>query len=296
MRSLGPLPDLWGGPTRWRRRCRGESSFWNPATDPFGLPTAAPEVRQVLCLAAGVVEVEQTHYRCRDCGSGFFPSDRTFELQGQTAKQSAAGIVADTLVPDSFGEASRKLCNLTEVIVSATTLRRWTRNFGEEMQLFEREVVEEGMPGADRIDIGGDGTGVPLRRTGTKGVRGRQGDGAARTREAKAIATFAAEGTRPKTGEPTKDEGSDVRNALIDNAAAVDGLCRATEIADRLQPLRCLAGLVPGRRRPGTTRLPSAGCTMTAALVVPFGRSPRPRPMAACRSAGRNPHCSGSPS
>ncbi len=101
----------------------------------------------------GPVEVERTYCRCRGCGSGFFPLDRALGLEGQTATPGAASIVADTVVSDSFEEASRKLCNLAGVKVPATTLRRWTRGIGEEVQRFEREVVEEGKPGADRVCI-----------------------------------------------------------------------------------------------------------------------------------------------
>ena len=59
--------------------------------------------------------------------------------------------------------------------VPATTLRRWTRGIGEEVQRFEREVVEEGKPGADRVYIAADGTGVPMRRSETQGGEGQAG-------------------------------------------------------------------------------------------------------------------------
>jgi len=191
----------------------------------------------------GPVEVERIHCLCRGCGSGFFPLDRALGLEGQTATPGAASIVADAVVSDSFDEASRKLRNLAGVKVPATTLRRWVGELGEDVQRFEREVVEEGRPGAERVYVEADGTGVPVRRSETEGIRGRQEDGSARTREAKVIVTFTAEGTHPETGEPTKDRDSDVVSALIDSAAAVGGVSRASGFAGRLDRQLCRDGV-----------------------------------------------------
>jgi len=191
----------------------------------------------------GPVKVERMYCRCRDCGSGFFPLDRALGLEGQTATPGAASIVADTVGSDSFEEASRKLRNLAGVKVPATTLRRWARELGEDAQRFEREVVEEGKPGAERVYIEVDGTGVPMRQSETEGIAGRQEDGSARTREAKVIVTFTAEGRHPKTGEPMKDEDSDAVSALIDSAAAVGGISRTSEFAGRLDRHLCREGV-----------------------------------------------------
>ena len=192
------------------------------------------KARKSFASRLGPVEVERTYCRCPDCGGGFFPLDRALGLEGQTATPGAESIVADTVVSDSYEEASRKLCNLAGVKVPATTLRRWTRRLGEQAQRFEREAVEEGKPGAERVYVEADGTGVPVRQSEMEGVKGRQEDGSARTREAKVIATFTAEDTHPKTGEPMKDGGSGSVSALIDSAAAVGGVSRASEFAGRL--------------------------------------------------------------
>ena len=57
------------------------------------------------------------------------------------------------------------------------------------------------------------------------------------------IVTFTAEGTHPKTGEPTKDEGSDAVSALIDSAAAIGGVSRASDFAARLDRQLCRDGV-----------------------------------------------------
>ena len=111
----------------------------------------------------GSVEVERTYCRCRDCGSGWFPLDRALGLEVQSATPGAVNIVADAVVSDSFEEASRKLHNLAGVKVPATTLRHWALELGAAAQQFEREGVAESAPGAGRIYVEVDGTGVPMR-------------------------------------------------------------------------------------------------------------------------------------
>ncbi len=134
-----------------------------------------------LASRPGPVEAGRTHCRCRDCGSGLFPLDRALGLEGRTAAPGAASVVADAVVSDGLEEASRKLRNLAGVKVPATTLRRRTLEPGEETRRFERDVVEEGRPAAERACIEADGTGVPMRRSETEGVKGKQEDGSAKT-------------------------------------------------------------------------------------------------------------------
>ena len=190
----------------------------------------------------GPVKIERTYCRCRDCGSGFFPLDRALGLEGQKTTPGAAKLVADAVVSDSFEEASRKLYNSAGLVVSAATLRRWTHEFGEEMQRFERDIVAESALGVDRVYVEVDGTGVPMRRSETEGIKGKQKDGSARTREAKVIVTFTADGRHPKTGAPMKDKNSDAVSARIDSAAAVARVSGASEFAKRLDRHLCRTG------------------------------------------------------
>ena len=113
-------------------------------------------------------------------------------------------------------------------------MRRSTRALGEEMQRFERDVVAESSLGVDRVYVAVDGTGVPMRWSETEGIKGKQKDGSSRTREAKVIVTFTADGRHPKTGTPMKDKTSDAVSARIDSAAAVGRVSDASELVRRL--------------------------------------------------------------
>ena len=188
----------------------------------------------------GPVEVKRIHCRCRACGVGFLPLDRAPGPEGRSATPGAENMAADAVIGESYGEASRKLSNLSGVGIPPTTPGRLLHRLGGEAQRFGRESVEEGEPGADRVYVGPDGTGVPMRRDGTEGVKGKREDGSSGTKEAKVIVTFTAGDTDPETGEPVKDGGSGAVSALIDSAASVGGVSGGSDFAGRLDrhPLR----------------------------------------------------------
>ena len=147
-------------------------------------------------------------------------------------KNALALTYADAASSDSYEEASRKLKNLAGVAVSKATLQRHGTRIGQEMQAFEREDVEAEAPAAERVLLEIDGTGVPMAAREVEGVAGKQADGTAKTREAKAVTSFTAERRDPKTGEPRKDKNS---------GAGVDG--RSSEFGARLRQFGLWNGL-----------------------------------------------------
>ena len=183
----------------------------------------------------GPVTVERVYRRCRGCGGGHYPLDRVLGLEGESCTPGAASLMADTVGDSGFAEASRRLENLAGVTVPPSTLHRRALEIGKRIQRFEREVVEPGGPAAARLYLGVDGTGVPVRKSEAEGVRGKQADGSAKTREAKVVTIYTAERVHPKTGEPEKDPGSETRSGLIDSAAAVGGVSRGSAFAGRLE-------------------------------------------------------------
>ena len=71
------------------------------------------------------------------------------------------------------------------------------------------------------LNLGLDGTGVPVRPTEVEGRRGKQPDGSAKTREVKLVTVWTAE-TRDKQGRPVRDPGSVSYNAAVESAASRD--------------------------------------------------------------------------
>ena len=68
-----------------------------------------------------------------------------------------------------------------------------------------------------------------------EGVAGKQADGSAKTREAKAVVCREADSLDPKTGEPRKGRNSGAVSVRIDSARSVNGLSRSSEFAARLE-------------------------------------------------------------
>ena len=151
----------------------------------------------------GPVRIERSYCYCRECGAGFHQLDRTLGLEGRTAAPGAESLYADVASSESCGQACRKLKNLAGVEVPKTTLLRHVAGIGEEMQAFERADAEAS-PAAERVLLGIDGTGVPMAAREVEGVVGKQADGTAKTREAKAVVCRDADSLDPKTGEPRK--------------------------------------------------------------------------------------------
>jgi len=190
----------------------------------------------------GPIEIERTFCYGRTCRKGFFPLDRALGLEGETRMPGAAKRVTDAVDSDSYAVASRKRANLSRLRISAKTLNRAAIKLGQAAQDYEQDGVKVSEIVCDRIYLEVDGTGVPMRKSETEGVKGKQADGAAKTREAKVIDSFTADGIDPKTGLPVKDKGSDWVSGSIDRAAAVGCGSGAPGFGARLDRHLCRTG------------------------------------------------------
>ena len=122
------------------------------------------------------------------------------------------------------------------------TLNRAAIKLGQAAQDDEQDVVKASAIVRDRMSLEVDGTGVPMRTCETEGVKGQQADGSAKTKEAKVIVTFTADGVDPKTGHSAQDNGSDGVSGRIDSAAAVGYGSVAAGFIERLDRHLCRTG------------------------------------------------------
>ena len=99
---------------------------------------------------------------------------------------------------------------------------------------FEREEVAEGRPLEPRMYLSIDGTGIPMRKEETEGVRGRQADGTSKSRGAKLAVIHTAGGRDPETGAALKDRGGESVSRLTAGAAAPSGGREPSAFAARL--------------------------------------------------------------
>ncbi len=128
-------------------------------------------------------------------------------------------------------------------------MQRRAGTIGNKACQFERVIVEGAAPAASRHYLAMDGTGVPMRQEETKGIRGKQEDGSSKTREAKVVIAYTAQGRSPKTGEVTKDKGSETVSAATccvsarsDFAARVERQIHRTGLGDAEEVARLSDG------------------------------------------------------
>jgi len=176
---------------------------------------------RTLTTALGDLTLSRAWYHCDACGTGTCPRDRALGIAGTSLSPAVTrmtGLVASMV---SFAEGSELLDGLAGVAVDAKTVERTAEALGRQVAADERDVVEAGSPSAPVMYLGMDGTGLPMRAPELVGRAGKQPDGSARTREAKLVTTWTAEG-RDSEGIPVRDPGSVSYSAAIESAATHD--------------------------------------------------------------------------
>jgi len=176
---------------------------------------------KVVTTVLGPLRLSRAYYHCAACGEGFYPRDR--EMGIENASLSPALVRMTGLVGSmvSFVEGHTLLKELAGVAVDPKRVERTAEALGAEVAADERRVVESDPPSAPTMYLGMDGTGVPMRREEIAGRKGKQEDGSAKTREAKLVTVWTAEG-RDKEGIPVRDPGSVSYSAAIESAAQKD--------------------------------------------------------------------------
>jgi hypothetical protein len=96
--------------------------------------------------------------------------------------------------------------------------------------------------------LGMDGTGVPMRPAELAGRAGKGSDGTARTREAKLVTVWSAEG-RDEAGTPVRDPGSVSYSAAIESAATLDTEATLSPFAARVEREAVRRGFEAAARR-----------------------------------------------
>ena len=130
-------------------------------------------------------------------------------------------MVGSAAAEASFATTSALLQELAGVTVEAKQAERVAEALGERIAADEQRPVPAGTPSAPTMYLGMDGTGIPVRRSEVAGRAGKQPDGSAKTREAKLVSVWTAEG-RDATGVPQRDAGSVSYSAAVESAAGRD--------------------------------------------------------------------------
>lgn len=152
----------------------------------------------------GLVTISRNWYKAEG-SEGRFPMDTALALVGSYTPTLAA-LMARCAANEPYERAAESFKALTGVPVEARQFLRVVedlRGLAEKFQL-EPSPGEKSRP--PRAYVAVDGTGAPMRKEELDGIKGRQEDGSARTREVKVCAIF----TQSDLGseKPWRDIGS----------------------------------------------------------------------------------------
>ena len=171
-----------------------------------------------LISALGVLRLKRSYYHCDACSGGFFPKDRQLGIERQSVSQAVQRMIGRTAAEVSFGVTQVLLGLLAQVGVSVKQVERVAESLGRQISLHEYANADREPCTARTMYLGMDGTGVPVIPKETKGRKGKQADGSAKTREVKLIVIWTAE-RFDKKGRPRTDPGSVSYNAAIETAS-----------------------------------------------------------------------------
>lgn len=170
--------------------------------------------KQIVTLL-GSCEYARNYYGC-ECGEHVIPKDEALNVSGTRFTQTVKRVTAQIAASDSFRDTSANLKFLCGIDVSAKEAERIAEDIGAEIiatkqdeiaySLTELNTPEPETP-AKIMYIEYDGTGVPIRKQELAGVKGKQADGSAKTREMKTGCIFTQSGLDDE-GKPVRDADS----------------------------------------------------------------------------------------
>jgi hypothetical protein len=174
----------------------------------------------------GPIRLRRRYYYHTRAHCGRCPLDHALDLVGGTTPGLARLICRASTQSGSYEEAA-------EDLRAYTGLRLKGRHFGRlvrevipslrQAQAAQPAVAGSGIP---LLYLASDGTGVAMRREELAGVRGRQPDGRARTREVKLGCVF-TQTSLNEEGEPVRDPDSTTYVGTFEDCRHLGGLLRA---------------------------------------------------------------------
>jgi hypothetical protein len=179
-----------------------------------------------LLTILGPVAYERSMFQCPSCQATRYPGDEALDVVGTTRSPGLRRMMARAGSQSTFKDGRDDLLIYAGLKVSAKDVERVAEGIGQEMDAWsERERQEtpsrEEHPEPEKnipvMYVSYDGTGVPMTREELKGVRGKQPDGTARTREAKLGCVFTQTQT-DEDGYPIRDPNTTTFVGAIETA------------------------------------------------------------------------------
>jgi hypothetical protein len=192
------------------------------------------------------VSLRRAYYHCEQCGAGVIPKDVELDCSATSFSPGVRWMMSRVGTQMPFDSGRQQIEDLAGVMVTTKEVERVAEGIGEQLEgaaSREREAVLSGkvvsIEAHTKLYIAMDGTGVPMVGRETAGRTAKEGNGQAKTREAKLGCAF----TQTRLDEqryPVRDEASTTYVGAIETAeefgrrlyaeAARRGLSRAAQV------------------------------------------------------------------
>ena len=177
----------------------------------------------------GPVRFERSRYACSSCGAARYPGDEELDVVNTSRSPGLQRQIARLGAKEPFAEVAKDLRELAGVSISRKDAERISEAVGEDMEIRDAQerrrirlaqapAPEDTAKTIETLYIEYDGTGVPMTKNEVAGRKGKQKDGAAKTREAKLGCVFTQTGFDEK-GRPIRDPASTTFTGAIEAAA-----------------------------------------------------------------------------
>jgi len=184
--------------------------------------------RKELLTILGPVAYDRSRFQCPSCQTTRYPGDEALDVVGTTRSPGLRRMMARAGSQSTFKDGRDDLLIYAGLKVSAKDVERVAEGIGQHVESWSeqerQEILSRDSQPVPEKDIpvfyvSYDGTGVPMMREELTGVRGKQPDGTARTREAKLGCVF-IQTTVNEEGYPIRDPETTTFVGAIEPAEA----------------------------------------------------------------------------
>jgi len=180
---------------------------------------------KTLLTVLGEVNAERDIQQCDRCGEWRAAQDTEWNAEGTGLSPGVRKLLSEAGAALTFDEGAGFIRKFAGLTVTDKAVERISEGTGRDMMVQEDGTVRDMMrgeeaecePGAEKLYIACDGTGVPVLKKETEGRPGKGEDGEAKTREVKLGCVFTQTAVN-SDGEPVRDPYSSTYVGRIESA------------------------------------------------------------------------------
>lgn len=169
----------------------------------------------------GPFELNRGYYK--SASGRCFPMDEVLGLTDSYTPALAKMMCHAAGTDGSYDEAEETLKVYAGVMVPSSQIRRMVQRIGPEVAQWSGNRDEPRRETASTLYVSYDGTGVPMRKSETRGRKGKQPDGSSLTREVKLGSVFTSK-SFDNEGIPVRDPDSTSYLASFENSEKFGGM------------------------------------------------------------------------